>query len=99
MAERSYIECMDDVRGTRIKAVGKSIDDLWLKIPLLGMMSLSLSGHEEHLLKTHLSFTETSSKFGSPQMSPSKPLQEISTLNLPKMRVGLAHQVNFSYRV
>ena len=94
MAERSYIECMDDVHGTGYKVVGMSIGDLWLKIPLLGMVSLSLRGHEEHLFKTHLSFKETSSKFGSPRMSPSKPLQEICTLNLPKMRVALANQMS-----
>ena len=85
---------MDDARGTRFKVVGGSIDEAWLKIPSLGMVSLSLSGHERHLFKTHLSFKETSSKFGPPQVSLSKPLRNICTLDLHKMSSALANQMS-----
>ena len=77
------------MKGSTLNFVAKA-----LNIKNLGFVSLTFSGHEESLFKTHLSFKDTCHQFSAPVMSISQPLRHIASLNLHQLEAQLNNQMS-----
>ena len=92
--ELTCINHVNDCSGIHYITEGQSLAECWKKVKRLGLVALSLRGHEETLFKTQLSFKGAQEKFQAPVMSVSKPLKSVIGLDLENLQKSLSNQLS-----
>ena len=92
--ELTCINRVNDRSGIHYIIEGPSLEECWKNVKRLGLVALSLRGHEETLFKTHLSFKGAQERFQAPVMSVSKPLKNVIGLDLDNLQKRLSNQLS-----
>lgn len=80
--EETCIHRVNDYKGTCYKLTGNGLDAAWDNLLKLGLVALSLKGHERTLFKSHQSFKYAERDFEAPAVSVSKPLRSVANIEL-----------------
>lgn len=87
----NYIKYTNNDQEMDFEVVGKDIDATWFDVLSIGLVALSLQGHESILFKAS---GETNNKFTEPLRSASHPLRKICKLDVSKLQLLLQYQMS-----
>ena len=80
-----YIERIVD--RTQVKyQVNEGFDEAWENLKQLGLVAITLKGHESTLFKKHQSFNNAQQDFEAPEISKSFPLHKIATIEKDELK-------------
>ena len=90
----TLLKRVEDRSGVQYETVGRSLEESWNDLTRLGLVALTLKGHEDTLFKTHLSFKSAKEKLKAPIMSPSQPLHGIMRVDISNLHKRLLNQLS-----